>query len=151
MQDRPTKIELLRGVEYFLKDEAIPALEGPAQFNARVAARAIKIVIAELESEEDDLNEEYDSLCELLDCDYERPLRLDELRESIRDLNAQLVDRIRQGEADDPGFRKRLFAHLKPVHLRKLAVNNPKMGEIIAREYGLDGGPQPVPSPDGAD
>ena len=48
MNDRPSAAELLAAVEQFLEEEAVPALEGPARFHARVAANVVAMVQREL-------------------------------------------------------------------------------------------------------
>ena len=48
MQPRPTASELLATVAQVLDDEIVPALSGPAQHHARVAASLVGIVEREL-------------------------------------------------------------------------------------------------------
>ena len=48
MQDRPTYSELLEAVQLFIETDAIPALNGPKKFHARVAANVLAIVRREL-------------------------------------------------------------------------------------------------------
>src|SRR5947208_3263750 len=48
MQDRPDVRELLDAVRGFLEEDVVPALEGPRQFHARVAANVLAIVGREL-------------------------------------------------------------------------------------------------------
>ena len=52
MNDRPVAVELLRAVEAFLEREVVPALAGPGQFHARVAANVVAMVAREIETEE---------------------------------------------------------------------------------------------------
>lgn len=138
MQDRPTKIELLRGVEYFLTDEAVEMLEGPAKFHARVAARAVRMVIAELDIEEDDLRQEYEGLRKILDDDAAEPVRLDDLQARLLEMNEELCKRIRGGGFAEGQSRKELLNHLNGVAVRKLSVNNPKMTELVREELGVE-------------
>jgi len=49
MQDRPTFRELLEAVEHFLERDVVPALAGPKQYHARVAANVMRILARELE------------------------------------------------------------------------------------------------------
>src|SRR5690606_13181549 len=53
VNDRPSAAELLAAVEQFLEEEAVPALEGPARFHARVAANVLRIVARELATEDE--------------------------------------------------------------------------------------------------
>jgi hypothetical protein len=58
------------------------------------------------------------------------PPRLELLRRAVRDLDEQLTDRIRAGEADDGDFGDRVRAHLRTTVLEKLRVANPRhLGE----------------------
>lgn len=134
MQDRPTKTELLQGVEYFLTDEAIPQLEGAAQFHARVAANAVRMVLRELAGEEDDLRKEYDGLRAILGLNEQAPETNEALRERLLELNEQLSKKIRSGETGNPAEHERLLRHLREVTLRKLAVTNPAMRELLIEE-----------------
>lgn len=137
MQDRPTRLELLQGVEYFLTDEAIERLEGSAKFKARVAANAVRMVMRELEGEQEDVRQEFESLKELIFHAAEPKREFAELREQVDEMNTELARLIRDGKAEEPEFRRRLIDHLKPVAYRKLAVNNPKMAAMVKEEYGL--------------
>lgn len=47
-QDRPDLLELLRTVEVFLQERAMPALEGELAFQARVSANLLRIAQREL-------------------------------------------------------------------------------------------------------
>ena len=66
MNDRPDVAELLAAVERFLEESAVPALEGPAKYHARVAANVVRIVARELETEDEHLAREWDGLTALL-------------------------------------------------------------------------------------
>lgn len=73
MNDRPTAAELLAAVERFLEETAVPGLEGPARFHARVAANVVRIVARELATEDAHLAREWDGLAALLADDAEPP------------------------------------------------------------------------------
>ena len=120
MNDRPSADELLRAVERFLRDDAVPALEGPRRFHARVAANVLGIVRRELARGESDLREEWQGLAELLDREAAPPA---DLAGAVRGANEELVRRIRAGEADTGPFRAALLAHLHRVLDAKLAVS----------------------------
>ncbi len=140
MQIRPTAIELLRGVEAFLSEEAVPLLDGPAQFHARVAANAVRIVVRGLEAEAGDLRAEGEALAALLGRTEPMPADGEALRREVAGMNQRLAEMIRAGEADAEPTRGRLIEHLKAVTLRALEVNNPKMAEAIRRQWGEPSG-----------
>ena len=138
MQDFPTKIELLAGVESFLTEEAIVELDGPAKFHARVAANVVRMVMRELENEEDDLRDEHAELAELLGRSGARPERFDSLRHEVLALEGELAQKIQGGAAEESDFRARAIAHLRAEAVRKLAVTNPKMNQLVRRELGQE-------------
>ena len=49
MRERPDALQLIEAVTGFLRDVALPRLDGQAAFHARVAANALEIVSRELE------------------------------------------------------------------------------------------------------
>lgn len=124
MNDRPTATELLAAVERFLEETAVPALEGPAKYHARVAANVVRIVARELASEDAHLDAEWRGLASLLG-DAPRPGARDALHAAIRARNEDLVQRIRAGEADAGAWRDELIAHLSRVVANKLDVAKP--------------------------
>lgn len=124
MNDRPTAIELLAAVERFLEESAVPALEGPAKYHARVAANVVRIVARELACEDAHLAREWDGLAALLG-ETPRPASREALHAALRTRNAELVRRIRAGEADAGPWRDALLAHLSRVVADKLDVAQP--------------------------
>ena len=138
MQDRPTKTELLRGVEYFLSDVVIAQLTGPAKFHARIAANAVRMVLREIEGEEDDLRLEVAGLRDLFAIDATPPASLKDLGQEALRLNEKLCEEFRQGKADAGPFRERAIRHLRDVAVRKLEVTNPKMSELAREELKPD-------------
>jgi hypothetical protein len=137
MQNRPTREELLRGVAHFLREEALPQLEGPAKFHARVAARAVDMVLRELESGDADLTTELERLANLLGEAPPDPAGPGALAPAVAQLNRRLVERIRAGDADQGHFRESTMDHLRRVTVSRLAVNNPEMAERARREFGM--------------
>ena len=125
MQDRPTVIEFLQAVTYFLDEEAVPNLTGSRQFYGRVAANVLRAVMRELEHEEEDLFAEWERLNQLLPV-MERPSSQSELRKAIQQRTKELCQRIRKGEADTGSYRERVFAHARECVREKLLVNNPQ-------------------------
>lgn len=154
MQDRPTQLEILKGIEYFLADEAVAQLEGAARFHARVALNLTRMLQREIENEGDDLEWETESLIELLGGDaktgdpMDSPLgepshdpssgRTDSERRAVADLNARLSERIRAGEVDSGALRTRALAHLREATQRKLAVSDPRLRAAIGKDYECD-------------
>lgn len=134
MNDRPSAAELLAAVERFLEETAVPGLDGPARFHARVAANVVRIVARELATEELHLAREWDGLAALLADDGEPPAARAELREAILARNEELVRRIRAGAGDAGPWRTALLEHLSRVVSDKLDVAQPP-------RPGREGGP----------
>lgn len=121
MYDHPTAAELVHAVREFLKEQAMPALEGRAAFHARVAVNALSIVERQLELSSEHEPAERSRLRTLLGHDG-----------SLDAQNRELCRRIRSGEldADTPG----LVEHLFETTLAKLAVDQPRYsGYLRAR------------------
>ena len=130
MNDRPSATELLAAVERFLEETAVPALEGPAKYHARVAANVVRIVARELATEDEHLAREWDGLVSLLELDREtKPGERESLRAAISARNEELVRRIRAGEADAGSWRGDLISHLSRVIADKLDVAQPRRDE----------------------
>ncbi|MCU0921621.1 MAG: DUF6285 domain-containing protein [Burkholderiaceae bacterium] len=106
MQDTPTPDDLLAAVAGYLREQALPQLQGQAAFHARVAANAVDIVRRQLSLSPGAEAAEAASLSRLLGVDG-----------SLPELNSLLCQRI----ARTPG----LAAHLWRVTLDKLAVDQP--------------------------
>ena len=112
MQDRPDPDELLAAVARFLREQAMPQLQGQAAFHARVAANAVEIVRRQLRLAPAAEAAEAGRLRALLGSDG-----------SLVELNARLCARIADGSLGlhTPG----LLGHLRQVTLDKLAVDQP--------------------------
>jgi len=127
MQDRPNVRELLDAVRAFLEEDVVPALEGPRQFHARVAANVLAIVGRELAGEEARLLAEWQRLALVLGEDASAPpARLEALRAAVREGTAALTERIRRGDADAGPFRDAVRAHVRATVEDKLRVANPR-------------------------
>lgn len=124
MHDRPSVDELLRAVELLLDEQFVPTLDGSRKYNARVASNVIKIVRRELQHEERQLDEEWNGLDHLLG-PAQRPPTLYSLRRAIRERTDELVERIREGDADSGEFRDLVIAHVRDTVHAKLEVSNP--------------------------
>ena len=127
MQDRPSVRELLDAVRAFLEEDVVPALAGPRQFHARVAANVLAIVGRELAGEEASLLAEWQRLAVVLGEDASAPpARLEALRAAVRERTAALAERIRRGDADAGPFRDAVRAHVRATVEDKLRVANPR-------------------------
>lgn len=124
MQDRPAVNELLQAVTHFLDKEAVPHLTGARQFYCRVAANVLRTVMRELESEEDQLANEWTRLNTLLP-PLDRPIMRKELQSALRRRTEELCRRIQQGEADAGPYREQVMAHIRESVREKLNVSNP--------------------------
>lgn len=113
MQGQPTRAELLEAVANFIRNDALPNLEGRPAFLARVAANAVEIVRRELAQAQENEAALQERLAVLLgeDGDLER-------------LNEELCDRIAQGglTLETPG----LADYLWDLTLREIAIDQPK-------------------------
>ena len=128
MNDRPTGAELLRAVERFLEQEVVPQLDGVRRYHARVAANVVAIVAREIETEEAQLQSEWERLGALLELHEQRPEARDALRDAVRARSQALAERIRRGDADAGTWRAELIAHLRRTVADKLAVSRPPRG-----------------------
>ena len=126
MNDRPTAEELLEAVRRFLQDEAVPALTGHLQYQARVAANVAAIVGRELSCEERHASGEWERLSTLLDRSESLPGSWDERREGLLERNRELVRRIRNGDADAGDWRAAVVGHLRQTVADKLEVAKPR-------------------------
>ncbi|MDZ4381440.1 MAG: DUF6285 domain-containing protein [Parvibaculum sp.] len=112
MQDQPTASELVEAVADFIRNHAMPQLQGHAAFHARVAANALDIVKRELEVAPAANAEETSRLQSLLG-----------MEGSLEDLNRELCRRIETGELglDTRGLKD----HLWRTTLTKLSIDQP--------------------------
>lgn len=128
MHDRPSVAELLESVRRFLEDEVVPALEGPKQFHARVAANVLAIAGRELAGQEDALVAEWRRLNALLGWPAAAPPeRLVAVGAAVRELTEDLCARIRRGDADAEPWRTAVREAVTASVREKLAVANPRM------------------------
>ena len=116
MQDPPSAAELVRAVAAFLREEALPALEGRNAYLARVGANTLDIVARELESAPTADAAERGRLLALLGRESTDSATLFEL-------NAELCRRIESGDID--AHASGLLAHLWTTTLGAVAVDQP--------------------------
>jgi len=126
MQDRPSVRELLDAVRAFLEEDVVPALEGPRQFHARVAANVLAIVERELAGEEEALVAEWTELGRVLGEGGRPPSGLVALRAGLRARTDALAIRIRAGEADAGPWAAAVRTHVRASVREKLRVSNPR-------------------------
>ena len=120
MQDRPTYDELLAFIEAFLDEEIVPNTPGSRGFHARVALNALRTVRRELAHRDEQLAGEWEGLDALLGA-VERPDTAAAACEAVRARNAELCDRIRQGDGDGAD----VVAHVRRTVADKLRVSDP--------------------------
>ena len=123
MNDRPDARELLEAVERFLREDVVPALDGPKRLHARVAANVVAMVGREIAGADADLRAEWRGLAELLGRQGEAPAEAAALQRQVREAGEELARRIRAGEADAGPFRDAVIAQLKRSVAAKLAVS----------------------------
>lgn len=126
MQDRPTYSELLEAVQHFIETDAVPALDGPKKFHARVAANVLAIIRRELENDEVQSRAEWARLDALMGSAEPRPDQRTAVARRLRERTEELCERIRRGDADGGAWRAAVLAHLRQTVTDKLAVANPK-------------------------
>jgi hypothetical protein len=125
VNDRPDAPELLRAVERFLESDVVPATQGVVRFHARVAANVVAMVAHEIETADADAHAEWDGLARLLANAAPLPDDAAARHAALVARNAELVRRIRAGEADTGPWRAALLDHLRDVVRAKLAVSRP--------------------------
>ncbi len=121
MQDRPTTSELSDAVREFLEQEILPTVsDARLKFRVLVAMNALTMISREVNLEESNLQIEFSSLKNLLGLDVPNPETFSGLKAMTHELNTELSNRIRLGNAPE-----NVFAHLEEVAKAKLAITNP--------------------------
>ena len=126
MQDRPTFRELLEAVEHFLERDVVPALAGPKQYHARVAANVMRILARELELGPASSKAEWQRLDSLLGAEP-APDDVRKFAAAIERRTRDLCGRIRSGDADRDPWRREVLAHVRRTVEEKLAIAKPEM------------------------
>jgi hypothetical protein len=124
MHDRPTVDELLRALELLLDEQFVPQLEGAHKYNSRVASNVVKIIRRELQNDERQIEAEWRGLDIVLGA-MPRPSTLAATKDALRERNAELSERIREGDADGGEFRELVLAHVRDTVHAKLEVSDP--------------------------
>lgn len=112
MREQPSAQQLIQAVTDFLRDDALPQLQGLTAFHARIAVSVLDIVRRELDLGPEADTRERAGLRALLGAEG-----------NLDALNRELCERIARGETDarTPG----LIPHLLRTGLDKLAVDQP--------------------------
>jgi uncharacterized protein DUF6285 len=140
MQQLPTAAELLSTVVEVLTDEVVPALTGPVQHNARVAANLVAIVERELRLGGDAATREHAAIAALLD-DGTSDLAISDLAISdlaisdlaisdlapsdLARLRARLAAALRSGMADDETTDEAVWRTLMAAVRDDLSIAKP--------------------------
>lgn len=117
MQQPPTAAELLSTVVEVLTDEVVPALTGPVQHHARVAANLVAIVERELRLGGDAATRERAAIAALLDSD--------DGTSDVATLRARLAAALRSGMADDETIDENVWRTLMAVVRDDLSIAKP--------------------------
>jgi hypothetical protein len=126
MQDRPTSIELLEAAADFVDSEIVPVVEGQRQFQSRVVANVMRIIAREIQMEDRFVRDEVRSLSKLLARQEPHVHALDDVRKAAFELNQELSEKIRAGEADEGDWRNQVFATVRQRVEDKLKIANPR-------------------------
>jgi hypothetical protein len=118
MQPRPTAAEILAAIVPVLENEAVPALSGPVQHHARVAANLAAIVERELLLATASDERERQALVALLPDGASDPHDLVGVRR-------ELADALRAGLADDREVDARVWTVLMDATRADLAICKP--------------------------
>jgi hypothetical protein len=118
VQPRPTAAELLAIVAEVLDRDIVPALDGPVQHHARVAASLVAIVERELRMAPAAADAELAASLALLPDGTASGAGLDDTR-------VALAEALRHGLGDDPGDAARVWDALMKVARDDLAIAKP--------------------------
>jgi hypothetical protein len=125
VQQPPTAAELLATVVEVLTEEVVPALTGPVQHNARVAANLVAIVERELRLGGDAATRERAAIAALLD-DGTSDLAPSDLAPSdLGRLRARLAAALRSGMADDEATDEAVWRTLMAAVRDDLSIAKP--------------------------
>lgn len=123
MQDRPTAAELLEALGDFMRNRAENARDRWERFQFQVAANSIGIIKREIEMEDGFKRDEWAGLDRLLGRE-EIPVEQAALAQRLNERNAQLSERIRNGDFDGEA-EGQLLPHLWETVVNKCRVASP--------------------------
>ena len=115
MQPHPTAAELLACVTEVLEQEIVPALDGPAQHHARVAASLVAIVERELRLGDGAAGREREALAQFVAGE----------RDDLASVRSALVAALRAGALDDDDRSAEVWSALMQVAHDDLAISKP--------------------------
>lgn len=121
MQPRPTAAELLACVAEVLEQEIVPALAGPPQHHARVAASLVAIVERELRLADGAADREREALAPFVAGERDQ----DHDHEDLASVRSALVTALRSGALDDDDRSAALWSALMRVAHDDLAISKP--------------------------
>ena len=119
MQPRPTAAELLACVTEVLEQEIVPALHGPAQHHARVAASLVAIVERELRLRDAAADREREALAQFVAGERAHD------HEDLASVRSALVAALRAGALDDDDRSAAVWSALMQVAHDDLAISKP--------------------------
>ncbi|MCC7364432.1 MAG: hypothetical protein IT303_08665 [Dehalococcoidia bacterium] len=125
MQDRPTAHELLDALQSFMRDRQNAARDRWEKFQFQVAANSLGIILRELESEDDFMRQEWEGLDRLVGAEP-IPDRQAAFTARLLERNANLCERIRNGEFDDAEKDMALQRHIFETVVNKVKIASPK-------------------------
>lgn len=122
MQHPPSASQLLTAVAELLNDEILPALSGPVQHKARVAASLVSIIEREIRLGPDAQSEEHRLLGEIFDLTASGianpPEDLDNLRSTV-------ATHLRNGAASEPEVHAQVWERLMQIVRADLSIAKP--------------------------
>jgi Domain of unknown function (DUF6285) len=123
VQDRPTAAELLDALADFMRDRAENARDRWERFQFQVAANSIGIIKREIELEDGFRRAEWAGLDRMLGAE-EMPVEQAVVARRLNERNAELAERIRNGDFDGKA-EDRLLTHLWETVVNKVRVASP--------------------------
>lgn len=121
MQHPPTAADLLATVAEVLNDEIVPALTGPVQHHARVAASIVAIIERELRHGPAGAVREAQLLGEIFALDP----AAGQMPDDIDELRGVVTHQLRAGLADTPAVHAAVWARLREIVQADLAIAKP--------------------------
>jgi hypothetical protein len=126
VQPRPTAAELLATVAEVIERDIVPALEGPVQHHARVAASLVAIVERELRLGPSATSAELGAIQRLLSGPDPTGGWSDPAgNATLADARAHLASALRAGLADDPAMAREVWTALMEIARDDLAICKP--------------------------
>jgi hypothetical protein len=119
MQHPPTASQLLTTVFEVLNDEVLPALSGPVQHKARVAASLVSIIERELRLGPDANAQEHRLLGEILDLTGQASATDTDARRAL------VAESLRRGVAHTPESHAQVWERLMQIVRADLSIAKP--------------------------